>query len=97
MCGPGLHTDVSEERGGRQWTNTDKTTVRYVSWRAGSPCRRTRCARSRCVAVGGRRQLVDRRCDRGRRRAVCARPAVTGTGRSESATRRRRRPPTANT
>jgi len=88
----GLHTDVSED-GGRQWINTDKTTPRYLNWRSGSPCRRKTCnsvrARGRCVAVGARRQLVDRRCDAGRRRAVCSRPATA----APSSNRRRRRRP----
>jgi len=87
----GLHMDIAED-GSRQWTNADKTTPRYFNWRPGSPCRHGNCdsvrARDRCVAVGARRQLVDRRCDSGRRRAVCSRPATAAS----SSTRRRRRP-----
>ena len=93
----GLRMSVTED-GSRNWTNRDKTTPSYFNWKSGSPCRRNSCnsARSqgRCAAVGARRQMVDRKCDSGRRRAVCSRPASVTTW---SSTRRRRRPRTSST
>jgi len=102
----GLHTaaaskasddDDDDADDGVKWLNADNTTPRYFNWRR---CRRRRhldrCnsvqgqGQGRCVAVSGGRQMVLRRCESTRRRAVCARPA-----RHVTRPRRRRRPPAA--